>query len=131
MAKIRLGERPKNFKHTVKFQMLDGSHGSVEVLYKYRTKKEFGEFIDSLMESAKLTAKAEEGEEPAPFSMADLMEKTAGGNAKYIMQVIEGWNLDGELTEDNVQAIADVYPAAAAAIMETYRIACTEGRLGN
>jgi hypothetical protein len=132
MAKIQLGARPKNFKHTVKFQMLDGTMGSVEVLFKYRTKKEFGEFIDELMESAKIQPPPATGdEEPKPFSMTDMMEKTAGANADYILQVIEGWNLDGELTRDNVQAMADVYPAAAAAIMETYRTACVEGRLGN
>ena len=132
MAKIVLGSRPKNFKHTVKFPMLDGTQGSVEVLYKYRTKKEFGEFIDALMESAKIKPPEPDGDEEAkPFSMADLMERTAGSNAAYILQVIDGWNLDGELTLDNAQAVADVYPAAATAIMEAYRTACTEGRLGN
>ena len=52
MAKIKLGNRPKNFKRIVKFQMLEGGEGAIECVYKYRTRKEFGEFIDGIMEAA-------------------------------------------------------------------------------
>jgi hypothetical protein len=47
------------------------------------------------------------------------------------MRVIDGWNLDEDLTRENVQQLADELPAAVNAIMETYRSAITEGRLGN
>lgn len=124
-AKIKLGATPKNFKKTVTFPMLDGTEGSIEVVYKYRTKTEFGEFIDKLMDGAKV----EQGGEK--FSMEKLMAQTAGSNAEYLMQVIEGWNLDVELTHESAQQLANEIPAAAAAIMETYRSAVTEGRLGN
>ena len=129
MAKIKLGSTPKSFKKVVKFPMLDGTDGSIECIYRYRSRKEFGVFIDSLLQAAKV--KPKDGEEVPEFSMADLMEKTAGGNAAYILQVVEGWNLDEEFSEANVQQLADEIPAAAGAIMETYRVACVEGRLGN
>ena len=126
-SKITLGKRPKNFKRVVKFQLLEGGEGSIECSYKYRTRSEFGAFIDKVVEAAGATNKPE-GEK---FSMAELMERTAGQNAAYIMDVIDGWNLDEELTKANVQQLSDEFPAAAAAIMETYRAAITEGRLGN
>ena len=126
-SKIKLGNRPKSFKRVVTFDMLEGGQGSIECIYKYRTRSEFGVFIDALVESAGAKPK-EDGEK---FSMAELMERTAGQNAKYILDVLEGWNLDEDLNQANVQQLADELPAAAAAIMETYRTACVEGRLGN
>ena len=127
MAKIKLGSRPKNFTSVVKFPLLEGGEGSIEVKFKYRTRVEFGKLIDKLMDAAGEKPKAD-GEK---FSMADLMEKTAGSNADYILDVVDGWNLDEDLTRANVQQLADEIPAAASAIMETYRTATTEGRLGN
>ena len=127
MAKIKLGNRPKSFKKTVSFDMLEGGKGSIECVYKYRTRSEFGTFIDELMEAAGAKEKAD-GEK---FSMAELMDKTAGSNADYILSVLESWNLDEDLNKTNAQQLADEYPAAAAAIMETYRTACLEGRVGN
>lgn len=126
-SKIKLGNRPKAFKRVVTFDMLEGGKGSIECTFRYRTRSEFGVFIDKLMEAAGAKAQPE-GEK---FSMAELMEKTAGQNAEYILDVLESWNLDEDLTKPNVQQLADELPAAAAAIMETYRTACIEGRLGN
>ncbi|CAN7492385.1 phage tail assembly chaperone [Acidovorax sp. LjRoot74] len=127
MAKIKLGNRPASFKKTVSFDMLEGGKGTIECVFKYRTKSEFGEFIDKLIEAAGATPK-DDGEK---FSMADLMDRTSGANADYILDVLQGWNLDEDLNKSNVQQLADELPAAAAAIMETYRTAVTEGRLGN
>ena len=126
-TKIKLGSRPKSFTRIVKFPMLEGGEGSIECTFKYRTRSEFGVFIDALLESAGANPK-DDGEK---FSMAELMERTAGQNAKYIMDVLEGWNLDEDLSQANVQQLADELPGAAAAIMEAYRTACVEGRLGN
>ncbi|MES1979547.1 MAG: phage tail assembly chaperone [Pseudomonadota bacterium] len=130
MAKITLGSRPKSFKKVVKFPMLDGTTGSIECIYKYRTRKEFGVFIDGLLDAAKVKPDASEDGE-VKFSMSELMEKTAGANADYILQIVEGWNLDEDLSAATAQQLADEIPAAAAAIMETYRAAVQDGRLGN
>lgn len=131
MAKIKLGARPKTFKHTVKFPMLDGTEGAVEMVYKYRTRKEFGAFIDEIMNAASV-APTTDDDGKQTFSMAALMEKTAGSNADYILRVAEGWNVeDREFTRENVELLCDELPGAATAIMETYRAAVAEGRLGN
>lgn len=128
MAKVVLGQRPKNFKRVVKFDMLDGSKGAIEVSFVYRTRKEFGKFIDELIEKTGGSVKPDSDEK---FSMAELMTKSAGSNAEYILAVIDGWNLDEDLTPATVQQLSDEIPAAANAIMESYRAAITEGRLGN
>lgn len=126
MAKVVLGKRPANFKHTVTFPMLDGTEGSIEVSYRYRTRAEFGKFIDEVFAASKEERPAED-----EFSWAALMEKTSGANADYVMQAVEGWNLDEAFTRENVQQLADELPAAVTAIMDTYRTAITAGRLGN
>jgi hypothetical protein len=127
MSKVKLGNRPKAFTKNVKFDMLEGGKATIECTFKYRTRSEFGTFIDELVSDAGVKPDADE----TKFSMADLMEKTAGSNAKYLLQVLDAWNLDEDLTLANAQQLADELPAAAAAIMETYRLAVTEGRLGN
>ena len=127
MAKIVLGKRPQSFKHVVKFPMLDGTQGAIEVTYKYRTRTEFGQFIDKIMADAGVDKPAD-GE---VFSLEKLMEKTAGSNADYLLQVLEGWDLDVALSHESAQQLADEIPGAANAIMEAYRAAVTEGRLGN
>ncbi|MEI5998234.1 hypothetical protein H3V53_13775 [Paraburkholderia bengalensis] len=126
MAKITLGQRPANFKHVVKFALLDGSEAAIEITYKYRTRKEFGTFIDEVFAASKEERPADD-----TFSWAALMEKTGSTNADYVMQAVEGWNLDEPFTRENVQQLADELPAAITAIMDSYRNAITQGRLGN
>lgn len=126
MAKITLGKRPANFKRLVSFTMLDGSVGNIEVTFKYRTRSEFGAFIDSMLEAAGKTPSAE-----GDFKMKELMSKTVEANADYLLQVVEGWNLEYEFGRDTAQQLCDEVPAAANAIMESYRAAIIEGRLGN
>lgn len=136
MAKIVLGKCPKNFKRTISVQMLDGTTGTVECVFKYRTKKEYGEFIDGITEAARASEKAKETTkveeaEAKPFSLAEYLEKSVDAGADYILQILEGWNLDVELSKEAVEDLANEFPGAAAAIIETYRTAVTEGRLGN
>lgn len=122
MSKIKLGNRPNNFKHVVTFPMLDGTTGTIEVLYKYRTVSEFGQFIDKMS--------SEMGSEEVKGAGA-VISRMVKVNAEYLLQVIEGWNLDEELNEETAHQLANELPAAAAAIMNTYRQAIVEQRLGN
>jgi hypothetical protein len=130
MAKITLGKRPKNFKTKVSFPMLDGETGTIEVSYIYRTRTEFGVLIDGLMADAGVETENATADSQK-FSLAEALEKTRDTNADYILQVADGWNIDEEFTRDTVAQLCDEIPAAALAIMNTYRNAITEGRLGN
>jgi hypothetical protein len=127
--KIKLGERPKTFKHKVKAKMLDGEMGVVEMTYRYRTRTEFGEFLDKLFEDAR-NARAPDDDDIIA-TVTDALKKTKETNADYILKIAEGWNLDAEFNRDNIGQLCDEYPGIALAIINDYRAAITEGRLGN
>lgn len=164
-TKIKLGQRPKNFKTTVEFALLDGGTGAIDITYKYRTRKEWGAFVDSIVASTKQEATDDVAapadvvvgdvvdavQTPAPtepavalehllvdpadaalaFSMEKMMERACAANVRYLLDVIDGWDLDGAVNEETLDGLADMYPGAAAAIMEKYASACRDGRLGN
>ena len=127
MARIQLGKTPKSFKRNVTVDMLDGTKGSIECSYRYRTRTEFGKFLDSIFADAGV--KPTDSDEKVVI--AEVMAKTRDTNADYLIQVLDGWNLDEELNKENLQQLCDEFPGVSNSIMETYRVAVTEGRLGN
>lgn len=130
MAKIILGKRPQNFKRTITVDLLEGGKGSIEVSYLYRTRSEFGKFVDDLMDAAGMTL-SDQTEEEVKFSLEQALKKTLETNADYIMKIADGWNLDVEFSRAAVAQLCDELPGAALQIIDQYRTAITEGRLGN
>ena len=130
MAKIKLGSRPASFSKVVKFPMLDGTEGAIKVDFKYRTRSEFGKFVDEAVE-ANAEPDAVVGDPEEKFSLAKVTDKSGATNAEYILKIANGWDLDDEFNLDNALKLCDELPAAATAIMQTYRAAIVEGRLGN
>lgn len=140
MAKIKLGGRPKNFKHklTVEYIDEDGkfTKGEIEMIYKYRTRTEFGEFLDELFGAAKVTPQGQTDDDVV-LSLAEALAKTRDTNADYILKIAEGWDLIDqdkhpvEFTRANVAQLCDELPGVAMSIINVYRSAITEGRLGN
>jgi hypothetical protein len=140
VAKLVLGKRPDHFTRPVSFPMLDGSTGTVEVKYVYRSRKEFAELIDANQAAIKAKADAEvarmkeladQGEALAEFKQSDLVAHQAEFNADYLMQIVKGWNLDIPFSREAVDELVDTVPAAVNAINAAYREALLEGRLGN
>jgi hypothetical protein len=124
MAKIKLGQRPKSFKRTVSFPMLDGETGSVEVIFKYRTRREYGELMDKTFGGGE------------PFTDTDrIMEtiqaRTCAANADFLLAIAESWDLDEPLNHASAEQLANELPNAIAAIFGDYRKAVVEGHLGN
>lgn len=130
MAKIVLGKRPKNFKRNIKVDLPEGGVGEVEISYIYRTRTEFGQFIDEMMDAAGVKPESASAEDQK-FSLEEALAKTRDTNADYIMKVADGWNIDAEFSRANVAQLCDELPGVALEIMNTYRAAITEGRLGN
>lgn len=146
MAKIKLGARPANFKRTVKVAMHDGSVGDIPVLYRYRTLTEFGAFIDEWAKNAQdqidahnasLDAKRAEAlardevfAEPV-LTNEEVRKQQTEANADYLLRILDGWELDVEFSAAAVTQLCDELPAAVAQIINGYRLAITEGRLGN
>jgi len=128
-TKIKLGQCPKNFTAPVSFKMLDGSEGIINVTYKYRTRSQFGAYLDEIFAENGVAKPA------ASDDSGSLIERAyIAGNEKIAGQIVraaDGWDLDEPFTEENVQALANEMPAAANAIILTYEAAIKEGRLGN
>lgn len=127
MAKIKLGATPKSFKRAITVDMLDGTKGSIECEFKYRTRTDFGKFLDSVFADAGVAAT----DSDAKVVIAEVMAKTRDTNADYLIQVLDGWNLDEELSKANLQQLCNEFPGVSNTIMETYRVAITEGKAKN
>lgn len=129
-AKVKLGARPKDFKHTVTGPLPEGGEGLIEVTYVHRTQTEWGALIDEM--AASEGVQLEEGatdEEKA--SMLKMRVTARDANARYIMRICTGWNLDVEFNRANVEQLIDELPGHAQRIMDDYRRILVEGRLGN
>lgn len=129
--KITLGSRPKTFKRQVRVPLHEGAEGQIEVHYRYRTRSEFGQFVDDMVRAANVQAPASQAEADVAFSMRAAMAATRDQNADYLLQILDSWSLDEPLTLDNLRQLCDELPGAARALMDDYRSACIEGRLGN
>lgn len=138
-VKVTLGKRPKNFPHTVKFPMLEGGEGAIKAFYIYRTRKEFGELIDARVQAAKDAAGVQANAEPlagdpqqaADFSMATFLGDDTAKRASYLLDIMDGWNLDEPFGLESVLQLCDELPAASTALINDYAAAVREGHLGN
>lgn len=126
-SNIKLGARPKNFVRTVTFALPEGGEGRIACTYRYRTRTQFGEFVDALM--AKSPVGRPDYADPAVNTK--IQQSLIASNAGYLIDAMDGWDLDEELNVANLERLADELPGAVMAIMEDYRAACCEGRLGN
>lgn len=138
--KIKLGSRPKTFPRTVTFPMLEGGEGSIALQYRYRTRREMAELVDELQaanmaqaeaDAAALKSRADKGEEIDKLKQTDFLEREMGLKVDYVLQIVDSWSLDEKLDRSSVEQLADEVPAAIGAIVEDYRKAINEGRLGN
>lgn len=127
MAKITLGKRPQFIETTISATLPDGTVGSIKARYKYRTRTEFGQMIDQRMAEARTEAPAE----PADFSVANMQRQARDANAAYLLDILDGWDLDNDLDIDTATQLCDEAPGMAQALIDGYRMAVTEGRLGN
>lgn len=131
MPKIKLGQRPAAFApFPVTFKMPDGTEGVITATFKYRTRKEFGELLNKMMEAV--------GDDPsdiatmqAALDYARLFGSVSDQNAKQLHESLVAWDIDEPLTDNALRELCDQLPAAAAALMAGYSSACQSGRLGN
>lgn len=133
MAKLTLGKRPKNFKRMIKVPLVEGGEGTVEVSYIYRTRTEFGAFVDKLMAAVPATLAAADAAASAEarYSLLADLTRSRDTQTDYILQICDGWDLDVPFSREAVRQLCDELPGAAAVVIDTYRAAITEGRLGN
>jgi hypothetical protein len=143
---IKLGERPQTFSpFPVKFPMPTGGEGAIEWTYKYRTRSEYAEFLDGLVEANRTAAevkpaaakkKAKAGADDAPAAREvgyteTFFKATTDSQVRHVLQIADGWNLPEPFTAENIEKLCDTMPGAVSAAIDAYRSACVEGRLGN
>lgn len=126
-AKIKLGAQPASFTRSVSFPMLDGSTGSVECKFRYRTRSQFGALVDEMATASNTDV----SDITQAGSMERYMAMGSASNARYLLKILDDWSLDQPLAAETAHQLADELPAAVAAIVEAYRAATIEGRLGN
>jgi len=153
MAKVTLGKRPKSFHRKVEFKMVDGEDAELTLLFKYRTKREFGALIDEMVQQPQQSAAADAsdqlpllpeagaaGQEPHPEpeqpakipQLSEFMAASIDAQADYILKIAEGWDIpDTPFDRKHVTDFCDEQPGGVKAVMAAYREAITEGRLGN
>ena len=138
--KIKLGARLKSFAKTIDIVMLDGAAGCIPVTFRYRTRKENAVLVDELQavtkaqaiaDAAAMTAKIEKGEPIEMPKQVDLLDRELSVQVDYLMAALEGWGLDEEFDRAALEQLADELPQAIPALIDGYRKAINEGRLGN
>lgn len=119
-------ERPDNFApFAVKFTDPSGGEASIKAVFKYRTRKEFAALLNDVFGSTEKI----EGDQ---IDFVALTDKDIGKAADRLIESLVSWDVEGfPLNKANLVQLADECPAAIAAMWTGYRMACTEGRLGN
>jgi len=136
MPKIVLGQPPKSFDRTVKFLQVNGQPGQFNVKYKYRTRDEFGQFIDTIRDDIMAEMKASldrieelsaSGQDIPDVKESESLARQDAANVRYIMGSVDSWDLDVPFSEAAVAQLANEVPAAVVAVLAGYRAAVLNG----
>lgn len=130
MSKVVLGQRPTHFSRKVTVALPEGGTGEITARFKYRTRTDFGALMDEILTAAEVAPSGSDAQDQQ-LSLAQAMAKSTEANADYLMKCLEGWDLKAEFSRANLLQLCDELPGAAMALMDAYRAACIEGRLGN
>lgn len=138
MAKVTLGNRPKSFPlKTVTAEMPEGGSGEIGIVFKYRTRSEYGEYSDAIFAAAQVQVPVsaaddtEQGKSAFNFSLAEALSKTSDKQVGFLLDAIDSWDLPHDFTRQNLAQLCDELPGLAIAVITKYREMCVEGRLGN
>lgn len=128
-AKIVLGKRPEKFAPVeVTFKMPDGTLGVINVSFVYRTRPEYAQLIaETYNRTATDLPKTEDGK----IDYEAIAREACGDEALFLGKIIAGWDIDIPPERQELQQLAEEFPAAVVALKTAYGAACNEGRLGN
>ena len=126
---IVLGKTPKTFKKVpVKFLTPEGDEAVVAVVFKYRTRAAYAQFLNEMFATT-------DADKPADGEKVDFEVLFAKGGEKTVEKMLDAivsWDLpDVELNKENMLQLQNEYQASIPAFGDAYRAACVEGKLGN
>ena len=124
---VVLGKPPTSFPAEVTFTTLSGEQAALQCEFVYRTKTEFGELLNELGQAAKDTINAPESDD----ENQNIFDGAIRLQAQQLSKVLLSWDLPEPCDTDHLYALCNEYPSAFAAIVQTYRNAIVDGRLGN
>jgi hypothetical protein len=122
--KLTFGNPPSTFKKEVVATLLDGSQIKFEVDYVYRSRTQYAELMDEIMNKPNY----QEGEE---FSIKSSTIASNKNDVDTVLKIAKGWSLQDPFTEESLGLVEDNYPAVIIAIINAYRSAILEGRVKN
>lgn len=128
-SKFKFVDTPKSFKKPVDIVMLDGSTSAIEFSFIYRTRKQFAELADANMVSVKADQKA--GGDVQERSVSEWYSISDGHSVAHVLKIVDGWDLDEELSEKALVRLENEYPGSLSAIASVYRQAVAEARTKN
>jgi hypothetical protein len=131
-TKIKLGAKPVAFApKPVTFPMPDGTEGVITIEFKYRTRREYGQFLDEVSSGTSRAAQVPAGEDVGRAEAA--FSSGVDFDAEMLLGCVHAWDLteDGKPKLDVCRELVDELTAGSTAILSAYRQIVTEGRLGN
>lgn len=132
--KVVLGKPPEIPVQNVTVTLLDGSTAIIPCKFIYRTRTQFGAFMDEAEISPPQTAAdadAASDSEQQKLTWEGAYTKGVEHMAASLCKVLKGWELDIPFDSKTIFQLVDEVPGVVQAIMDAYRAAILEGRLGN
>lgn len=115
MRKIVLGNNPKNYESEVEVTLQDGDKTEITVIYKYRTRTEMAEFMQGLNLDPKKAADLLDMKNAVSNTQQSLEQ-----DAEMLLSIMDDWNVDIELTKENLMQFCDELPQAAMDLLIHY-----------
>jgi len=145
--KVVLGKRPTIFTKTVTGPMADGKTGEIDIVFRYRTRTEWGALLDEHHAAKKergaaavqgyldAVAAARAAVPPLPLPTPPGAEAAQAAeveaDARLVLDIATAWDLPDQFTFENVRQLADEAPGLITEIVRAYGDAVHGGRLGN
>lgn len=132
MLKVKLNLDPTDritFSREVSIPTPDGEPLKIQFEFKHRTRAQMAEMMDGYISKARDYAKAA-AKESVP--LADVVAESTRRDASAILDCAIGWNVEGYAFDaETLVKFLNLFPGAAMAVIEDYRVSLNEGRLGN
>lgn len=126
MAKIKIAQNP-TFSAAVQMPRVGGEPVEVQFEFRYLDRLALAEMFDRWNQAREqLTEQAKEG-----ATWAEVTSSEVKLQADQLKEIVQGWGLEDEFTDEAVHQLALTCTGAPKAVIEAYQAAYAPARLGN